>query len=322
MWIWKNKQIKILFLGILVFFFNLPIIKAEYPPRTEPYTIKSGDNLYRIAKRFYGNSNSKHFLLAVRPDLKSSFPKPGTRIKIPRVINYTVRGGDTLGKISNEFLGSSNRFPFLMASSELPDYPIVEAGTPLKIPFSIEIKLGQQDTLKSISKKYYLEPYALEMILAYNNLPRNLAFSAPEPSKKKKKNQLPDEPISLPNQLDLPLLTFISQEQSGKPMRTRRGSTLLINAMDAYKEGRFEECLDLLNRGRKIPWNTFFEWSLIHRYQGFALIALGNVPEAKKHLMTMKMLDPEVALDPMETSPKVLRVFQGLAQVKTLSKIR
>jgi tetratricopeptide (TPR) repeat protein len=288
-------------------------------PRLKTYTVRPRDHLYRIAQRYYGNKPSKNFLIALNPGLKNPLT-PGQKIKIPVVMDYTVRSGDTLAKIAGHYLERTHRFPFLMATTELPEYPNVEAGTPLKIPYALSLSLQDLGpkikNLKSLSDLYFIESFAPELILAYNHLPRETSLE--EPLEKLMKqiqnpNVLERNQATQTLQIEIPLLAFVAKAgglQGG--YEPRRGSVLLENAIQSYKNGKFRESLELLGRASKAPWNTFIEWSLIHRYQAFSYIALGDIATARSHFRAMLRLDPGASLSSQQTSPKILRVFESL----------
>jgi len=139
----------------------------EPAPQTATYTVKSGDNLYKIAKKLYGNGDkwriladankdkiSKNGNLKVGAVLKVPGMKPTTLAKTePAVVakaqtkpeakpeakkstTYTVKPGDSLGKISQATLGTSKRVNDIIAANKgkLHDADDIKVGMVLAIP--------------------------------------------------------------------------------------------------------------------------------------------------------------------------------------------
>ncbi|HEY1296989.1 MAG TPA: LysM peptidoglycan-binding domain-containing protein [Chloroflexota bacterium] len=122
-----------------------PIAAAQHPvmaPDLEPgdvlYTVQPGDNLSRIAHRFYGDP--ARFSQIVQANLgrdqtggltlrDARFIYPGWQLVIPAPTQtihtdddgtrwYTVRAGDTLWGISARLLGDGKRYPELFADNQ------------------------------------------------------------------------------------------------------------------------------------------------------------------------------------------------------------
>lgn len=84
------------------------------------HTVSAGDTLSHIARRYLGDARRWAELLAANPDMTDPYlihpgkvvwvPVPRTRLAAltgqPERVNYTVRDGDTLGRIANRFLGT------------------------------------------------------------------------------------------------------------------------------------------------------------------------------------------------------------------------
>ena len=148
-------------------------------PSSEYYTVKSGDSLWSIAKK-YGISVDE---LKAANNLTSNVLQIGQRLNIPSMsgittkpenyINYTVKSGDSLYSIA-----SKND----LTVQELKNYNnltsnVLQIGQILKIPVvSIEeVPIGKYseyvvksgDSLYSIGRKYGYTP---QQLIDYNNL--------------------------------------------------------------------------------------------------------------------------------------------------------
>ncbi len=148
-------------------------------PSSEYYTVKSGDSLWSIAKK-YGISVDE---LKAANNLTSNVLQIGQRLNIPSMsgittkpenyINYTVKSGDSLYSIA-----SKND----LTVQELKNYNnlksnVLQIGQILKIPVvsTEEVPIGKYseyvvksgDSLYSIGKKYGYTP---QQLIDYNNL--------------------------------------------------------------------------------------------------------------------------------------------------------
>jgi nucleoid-associated protein YgaU len=63
-------------------------------------------------------------------------PKPGVAAPVSSMKTYTVKAGDTLSKISREFLGDANEYMRIFDANkdQLKDPDIIQPGQVLKIP--------------------------------------------------------------------------------------------------------------------------------------------------------------------------------------------
>ena len=148
-------------------------------PSSEYYTVKSGDSLWSIAKK-YGISVDE---LKAANNLTSNVLQIGQKLNIPSLsgittkpenyINYTVKSGDSLYSIA-----SKND----LTVQELKNYNnltsnVLQIGQILKIPVvsTEEVPIGKYseyvvksgDSLYSIGRKYGYTP---QQLIDYNNL--------------------------------------------------------------------------------------------------------------------------------------------------------
>lgn len=102
------------------------------------YTVKSGDTLWDIARRFLGNG-SKYQELKSLNGLTSDTIYPGQTLKVPTNTQsesyaiYTVQKGDTLWSIARRFLDNGSRYNEIMNLNGLTSTTIYP-GQNLNIP--------------------------------------------------------------------------------------------------------------------------------------------------------------------------------------------
>ena len=124
-----------------------PVVTTPSPGGDEPpadaayttYTVKKGDNLWRIAQKLLGNGN-RHKDIKRLNGLTSDRLQVGQVLKIPMKTaaqavsqTYTVKQGDTLWKIAKTKLGSGARYREIVQMNNLTGTKLT-AGQKIKIP--------------------------------------------------------------------------------------------------------------------------------------------------------------------------------------------
>lgn len=133
-----------------------PIDDTPGAPRTRPYTVKSGDSLIGIARRYLGDPERYTEIEALNADvlgpdllirigmelrlpadaqiitLGDRGDRPAESPGAPRV--YTVKSGDTLGEIASRLLGTSKRTDEIVELNGLDSADTIFVGMTLQIP--------------------------------------------------------------------------------------------------------------------------------------------------------------------------------------------
>lgn len=148
-------------------------------PSSEYYTVKSGDSLWSIAKK-YGISVDE---LKAANNLTSNVLQIGQRLNIPSMsgittkpenyINYTVKSGDSLYSIASkndltvqELKNYNNLTSNVLQIGQILKIPVVSTEeVPIEKYGEYVVKSG--DSLYSIGRKYGYTP---QQLIDYNNL--------------------------------------------------------------------------------------------------------------------------------------------------------
>lgn len=156
------------------------VLRIPTTSTSNTYTVKKGDSLYSIAKQF----NTSVSELTILNNLKSNALSIGQVLKVPSTTTstdtldgyttYTVKSGDTLYGISNQFGVSAND----LANLNNVNATTLQIGQILKIPtssgtnppamFIYTVKSG--DSLYKIAKLYET---TVDAIIKLNNLKSN-----------------------------------------------------------------------------------------------------------------------------------------------------
>lgn len=119
------------------------------------YSVVPEDTLSKIASKFYSNGSLYPRIFAANGLILSNPDEiyPGQTLRIPEL--HTVKSGDSLSQIANQYYGDSNLYPQIFAANPLllsnPDeiYP----GQVLRIPQLHTVQPG--DALFKFAGKYY-----------------------------------------------------------------------------------------------------------------------------------------------------------------------
>ncbi len=138
----------------------------------DTYTVKSGDTLYSIARKY----NTTVDEIKTLNNLSSNILTIGQILKIPtksidNYIKYTVKSGDSLYSIAKKYNTTVNEIKSLNNLSS----NLLQIGQILNIPTSnssnyFDYVVQSGDTLYSISKRYNL---SIDTIKSLNNLTNN-----------------------------------------------------------------------------------------------------------------------------------------------------
>lgn len=125
------------------------------------YTVKKGDTIKSIAKKYFGANSKWKQIYQVNQDVVSPSLKlkAGQKLVLPVPVVcriYAVKKGDTLEKIAKKFYGRSSKWEKIYNANKnkVSAAKKVKAGVNLFIPaMTYTVKKG--DAIKSIAKEYY-----------------------------------------------------------------------------------------------------------------------------------------------------------------------
>lgn len=125
------------------------------------YTVKAGDTLKSIAKKFYGRSSKWKKIYDANKDLipASKKLKKGMTLQIP-ALNYTVKKGDDIKSIAKKYFGARSKWNMIYQVNKdvIPASKKLTAGTKLVLPVPVVCTVhtvSKGDNLGKIAEKYY-----------------------------------------------------------------------------------------------------------------------------------------------------------------------
>lgn len=125
------------------------------------YTVKVGDTLKSIAKKFYGRSGKWKKIYDANKKLipESKKLKKGMVLQIP-ALNYTVKKGDDIKSIAKKYFGARSKWKVIYQVNRdvIPSSGKLTTGTKLVLPVPVVCTVhtvSKGDNLGKIAEKYY-----------------------------------------------------------------------------------------------------------------------------------------------------------------------
>jgi len=264
------------------------------------HALRPGETLADVAKAFYGDRDKATLLLQYNriPDPKKILP--GTKIAIPKIIQYTVKKGDTLATIAHRFLGDQRRYRFLASINHLDSPKSLTIGSTIKIPFDISHNVKKGESLTTIANRYYGDPNKFHLIASYNFITDPRAIK-PESEILIPIINLEIGPKATPIEQS-PNTPLLSEEQLGFP--------LLEKGIHLYFTGEYRAALESLMEALKRGLKREDDMCKTYRFLAYCHIALGEKNLGKRAFEEALAINPGLKLDPTYISPKIMEVFE------------
>lgn len=302
------------------------------------HKVRSDQETYAdLADHYYGKRYlEKHLRLFNRK------PEPlakGTTIIIPTYRFITPKPGQTLAEFAKTYLNDEERASYLAAVHGLKKGRIPR-GKKLKVVQSLPHVVRPGESLKAIARTYYREtnPNRLRLLMLYNKLETarvrvgmtlripldGKEFSHRAVAERADESFDPSEDVDaeiVSGPVGPPVIKKKGARAVRREQRERRAADServeanLETAERLYDEGDYDACAKItaeaLATVGSAPKTTRAE---VMRVSAFALIALGEYGEARARFKELLSVDPKYELDLYQTSPKILDVFQSVAE--------
>lgn len=279
------------------------------------HTVKEGESLTGIAKKYYG-SDDRYIILAEYNNLPN--PKRidvGHKITIPKSLKYRIKKGDQIALITKRFLDNKDRYAVLMEINGIKDPKNISIDQIIKIPAKIPYTVKKGETLAIIAERFYGDVKKYTLIASYNFIsdPKMLEpgqrLVIPIPDLEIIEDKKPKEKKVIEAKKDLTAKAPEKAPTKAEAVSTE-GQKILKKGMDDYFKGSYDETISEINMAVEKGLPQKEDMLKAYRFLAYTYVAKDEKEEAKKAFTKALELDPKMELDPVYVSPKIIEVFK------------
>jgi LysM repeat protein len=278
------------------------------------HAVQEGDTVASIAQRYYADP-TREAVLREANRMKGSGGKallPGSWIFVPMVTFYRVGEEETWESLAKRFLGREGRAATLIEANNGNRRVEPDVGAELLVPYPLRHVVSPGETLSQIAKLYMPDgPTSLKRIRRFNAGARI------------ERGQVVLVPL-----FDLRLAGEGRTEASAAFAGAAGGGAAkaaqdevessLPNLIQQVKNAEFAEAVSLGNRLLGTQLLTSTQVVTIQKELAVAYVALDRSDLAEASFRAALALQPNLELDTVRTSPRVLDAFNRAKQPETL----
>jgi S-formylglutathione hydrolase FrmB/LysM repeat protein len=134
------------------------------------HTVVSGDTLWQLALRFYGDAELYRLIAAASGIANPGNIDVGQRLIFPDFTRYTVAAGDTLSALALRFYGDAELYPLIASASGVADPSDIDVGQQLIIPDATRHTVVAGDTLSALAARFYGDASLYPLIATVNGI--------------------------------------------------------------------------------------------------------------------------------------------------------
>ena len=269
------------------------------------HAVQEGDTLASIAQRYYGDP-TREAVLREANRMKGADTNgllSGSWIFIPMVAFYRVGKDETWKSIAARFLGRAARAATLIEANSGSRRVEPDEGAELLIPYPLRHVVSPGETLTKIAKMYMPDsPVSLKRIRRFN---------AGAPIERGQVVLVPLFDLRLAGEGRAEASEAFTRAAGGgatKGVQDEVESTL-PELIQQVQDGQFAEAVSLGNRLLGTQSLTSTQVVTIHKELAVAYVALERTDLAEASFRAALALQPNLELDTVRTSPRVLEAF-------------
>jgi hypothetical protein len=270
------------------------------------HIVKPGETLAQIAERMYASSKLEVVLVGANAlDVQGgAVIVPGMRLEVPAPGHRTIASGETWSELALAWLGSGEpaRAELLAISNRGVPWVPPSEGQEIEIPAVITYIAGESETVNSIAGRFWGDPNRGWELNPYNHregvtVRRGEVVLVPMPNLKL--TEAGKAEAKAAGERDATVAGSALENQ-------RRADADLPLLLADLRYGRYGE---VVARGNRILGGgslTRAQLATVHRSLLEAYVALEARAEAGAACAAWKANDPNVTIDPVRVSPKIV----------------
>jgi nucleoid-associated protein YgaU len=278
------------------------------------HPVQEGDTLASIAQRYYGDP-TREAVLREANHMKGPGANdllPGSWLFIPMVTFYRVGKEETWKSIAARFLGREARAATLVEANRGNRQIDPVEGAELLVPYPLPHVVSPGETLTKIAKMYMPDsPLSLKRIRRFNagaRIERGQVVLVP----------LFD--LRLAGEGRAEASEAFARAAGGGAAKTAQDEveSSLPKLIEQVKKAKFAEAVSLGNRLLGTQSLTSTQVVTIHKELAVAYVALERTDLAEASFRAALALQPNLELDTVRTSPRVLEALTRATQPEEL----
>lgn len=271
-----------------------------------PHVVQPGETLAQIAERTYGKVEMERLLVAANAlDASGGISiVPGMRLEIPAVAHHRVAAGETWASLATEYLGAPDRGDVLAISNDAMPWIAPALGQEIRVPYNLRHVAGSNETTLGIAYRYMGDRDQAWMLDKYNHLHgktihRGEVILVP----------LWDLPLTEAGRAEAAQSGAVTRAEGGGRGREaqRKAEPEIVLLLGDVRGGRYVEAVARGNRVLGSGELSKPQLAAVGRALTEAYAALDATGLAEAACAVWRGADPDLALDPVELSPKILR---------------
>ena len=274
------------------------------------HAVQEGDTLASIAQRYYGDP-TREAVLREANRMKAPGANgllPGSWVFIPMVSFYRVRKDETWKSIAGRFLGREARAATLVEANNGNRRVEPDEGAELLVPYPLRHVVSPGETLTKIAKMYMpYSPLSLKRIRRFNagaRIERGQVVFVP----------LFDLRLAGEGRAEASEAFALAAGGGATKAAQDEVESSLPKLMEQVKKAEFAEAVSLGNRLLGTQSLTSTQLVTIQKELAVAYVALERSDLAEASFRGALALQPNLELDTVRTSPRILEAFNQAKQ--------
>ena len=285
-----------------------------------PHVVQEGETVAQLAETMYGRVEIEQIIVAANAldGRRGSALVPGMRLDLPAVGYRKVLPGDTWASIASELLGGEHRADVLAHVNDTHSWLPPAIGREIVVPYNLRYVASRGDTTQSIAYRFLGRRGEAWVVASYNRLKR-------AELRQGEVLLVPITDLALTDRGKKAALTagsLVRSEGGGEAREAQAHARDEIpRLVQDVRRGRY---IEAVARGARLLAGVGLsepQLGVVHRQLTEAYVALEADGLAATACAKWREHEPTAVLDPIELSPKIMRVCLGEAEVDPISGV-